>query len=125
MIGLKPEDIAAIEAELGWQYATSDGLLGPTDCRLLYPFNDENGHTIVAANALRSEGWFPAKYRRFAIVGDDGCGNLICFDPVSREAVLWNPGDGEWIQERRASVTELWDVVRSVYDDAENEPGVQ
>jgi hypothetical protein len=25
---------------------------------------------------------------------------------------LWNPADGEWVQERQGTVTEMWDRIR-------------
>ena len=125
MNGLDSDEIAAIETQLGCtlpedvrkQYSESDGLRGPTNCSLLYSLNDEQRSSIIQANKLLSEDWFPKEYRRFAIVGDDGCGNLVCYDPASHQAVLWNPEDGDWPQETRDSVTELWDLIRSQYED--------
>ena len=122
MPGLSPGEIALIESQLGCDlpddvrkaYASSDGVLGPANCRLLYQLESEYG--IVRANKmLKSEDWFPRKFRSFAILGDDGCGNLICFNPTVPEVVIWNPADGDWIQQRRATVSELWNFVREQY----------
>lgn len=125
MGGLDFDEIESIEAELGCelpedvrkQYEEADGLRGPTDCNLLYSLNGDSGSSIIRMNTLRQEDWFPEDYRRFAIIGDDGCGNLVCFNPSTRKAVLWNPEDGDWIQEERDSVTEIWDHILSQYDD--------
>lgn len=121
---LDSDQIESIEVALGCalpedvrnQYAEADGLRGPTNCHLLFPLIDDQGSSIVRMNELRQEDWFPKEYRRFAIIGDDGCGNLVCFDPNTRQAVLWNPEDGDRIQEKRDSVTQIWDLIRSQYD---------
>ena len=129
--GLDSDQIESIEAALGCelpedvrkQYADAGGLLGPTNCKLLYYLDDDAGSSIIRMNKLRKEDWFPKDFRGFAIVGDDGCGNMICFDPSTRKAILWNPEDGDWIQEERNTVTELWDHIRSQYDDTGTELG--
>ena len=93
-----------------------DGLLGPTDCFLLYPLEETRGFQVERANELRSEHWFPAVLRRLAILGDDGCGNLVCFDPDAGQGVLWNPADGDQVQERRDDVSAIWDLIRRSYE---------
>jgi hypothetical protein len=123
MSGLTAEQVAMIERELRcvlpedvrMKYADSDGFLGPTDCRLLYPLNGEYG--VLSANkTLKAEAWYPDEHRAFAILGDDGVGNLICFDSAAREAVLWNPADGVRIQEKWSTVSEAWDYVFKAYE---------
>ncbi len=104
-----PEDVRQ-------QYLQSNGLLGPTDCRLLYPYNSGAPYDILYMNALKSEEWFPAPLRDVVLLGDDGCGNLVGWHKTQQVAVLWNPADGVWIQEQRSSVSEMWQLIRDLYE---------
>ena len=123
---LSIEEIESIESEVGSllppdvreKYLETDGYCGPSECRLLYPLHDSGNHNILRANMLKSEEWFPEVHQNFIILGDDGVGNLLCFDPAVPEAVIWNPADGARIQERRATVSELWDLVFEQYASA-------
>lgn len=125
--GLNAADIAVIENELGCelpedvreQYAKSDGLRGPINCSLLYPLHGEPNLSILACNKLKLEDWFPESYKRFALLGDDGCGNWVCYDPTTKTASLWNPEDGERLQETRGSVSEIWDLIHSQFEELE------
>ena len=126
-MGLSEEQINSIEKAINCQlptdvraaYSDSDGLLGPTDCYLLYPLEEVRGHQVCAMNKLKEEEWFPEALENLVILGDDGCGNHVCYDPVAREGVIWNPEDGECIQERKATVSEIWSVIRGWYEDIE------
>jgi hypothetical protein len=119
MTEISREILAELEAKIGLslpddvraKYAVSNGFKGPTDCQLLYPAIGGAGDDIVRMNELRQESWFPPRFVALVILGDDGCGNFICFDWNSSEAILWNPRDGEWVQETKKSVTEIWDHV--------------
>jgi cell wall assembly regulator SMI1 len=122
--GLTPQDISTLEAELGCvlpaevrtKYSESDGLLGPTNCNLLYPFRSEGDTQIVRINRLmKAESWFPPALSGVAILGDDGCGNYLCFDPRQPRALIWNPADGDWVQETFLSMDEAWAYVAKLY----------
>lgn len=104
-----------LPADVREQYRASNGLLGPTDCRLLYSYNESEDADIVRNNTTRSEEWFPKSFKSTVILGNDGCGNNICFDWQTNEALLWNAADGEWVQERRATVTEIWAYIEAFY----------
>ncbi len=122
-MGLTEDQIDSIERAIDCQlppdvraaYSISDGLIGPLDCYLLYPFEEDRGHQICEMNKLKLEHWFPESFKGLVILGDDGVGNLVCFDTVAGDAVIWNPEDGESIQERRNTVSEIWDVIRGWY----------
>ncbi len=128
-MGLSDQQISDIESSIGCvlppdvraAYKHSDGVLGPTDIYLLYPYHENRGYQIVSANELRQEDWFPQSFLNLSILGDDGCGNLICYDPETREALLWNPADGDWIQHRCPTVTALWHLIRKQYRESELE----
>jgi len=128
-LGLSEDEIGSIEEALGCElpsdvraiYMESDGLVGPTDCYLLYPLHENRGHQIFSMNRLKQEDWFPDSLKSLVILGDDGCGNLVCYDSIANDAVLWNSEDGERIQERRATVSEIWDVIRDGYKQIEQE----
>jgi cell wall assembly regulator SMI1 len=128
-MSLIEEQICSIEETIGCRlppdvraaYSESDGLLGPTDCYLLYPLHENRNHQIGTLNRLREEDWFPDNLRSLALLGDDGCGNLICYDPVADEAILWNPEDGDSVQERRPTVTDIWNFIRQLYEESETE----
>jgi cell wall assembly regulator SMI1 len=124
---LTAQQIAALEQQLGCvlpddvraKYGESDGLFGPTNCNLLYPYLSDTESQVVRLNALmKSQQWFPDWLPAVAILGDDGCGNYLCFDPAKRRALLWNPADGEWIQQEFPSMTALWAHVTKLYDSA-------
>jgi hypothetical protein len=125
MSALTEQDINEIEKVVGLplpadvraQYRASNGLKGPTDCSLLYAYGVDDAD-IVSVNKLREEEWFPAAFRSTIIVGDDGCGNLVGYDWDKKQAVLWNPGDGESVQERRETVTEIWAEIKRLYESA-------
>ena len=129
MSGVTDAELEALESVLGLslpadvrsKYLESGGLLGPTDCHLLYPFetNIEHSH-IVEINGLRSEDWFPRAFASTVFVGDDGCGNLVGYDWSKERAVLWNPADGGQIQEQAATVSEMWEIVRNLYVEADS-----
>lgn len=122
-MGLSENQIDSIERAINCRlppdvratYAESDGLLGPLDCYLLYPLKGDRGHQICDMNKLKLEDWFPESFKSFALLGDDGVGNLVCYDTDAGSAVIWNPEDGESIQERRDTVSEIWDVIRGWY----------
>ena len=125
MAGLTPQDIAALEAEIGCvlpgearaKYSEGDGYLGPTNCNLLYPFRSDGDAQFVRVNLLmKSQEWFPSFLSGVAILGDDGCGNYLCFDPTQSRAILWNPADGDWIQATFASMNDLWGHVMKLYE---------
>jgi|SRR6185295_13962089 len=126
MNALTDQDIIDIEKSVGLalpadvraQYRASNGLNGPTGCQLLYTYNLYESTDIVRLNKLREEQWFPPAFQSTVLVGDDGCGNLVGYDWNEKQAVLWNPADGEWIQERRSSVTEMWAHIKELYDRA-------
>lgn len=121
MTGVTEERIIELEAAIGLllpddvrsMYRMSDGYKGPTDCQLLYPA--ELDGDILSMNRLKEEVWFPKQFHSLVLVGDDGCGNLIGFDWATGAAILWNPSDGNSIQESRDSVTEIWDYVINWY----------
>ena len=124
MPGLTSQDISTLEAELHcalpgdvrMKYAESDGLLGPTNCNFLYPFRSEADTQIVRINHLmKSEDWFPPALSSVAILGDDGCGNYLCFDPQKSRALIWNPADGDWVQDTFPSMTEAWAHIVKLY----------
>lgn len=125
MAEITPEILAELESKIGLRlpddvrakYAISNGFKGPTDCQLLYPVKAAAGSDLMTMNELRQESWFPPRFVALVILGDDGCGNLICYDWNASEAVLWNPADGEWVQETRKSVTEIWDHVIHWYSE--------
>lgn len=124
---LSDEDIREIEESVRLslppdvrdQYRVSNGLTGPANCQLLYTFKFDENTDIVRANELRKEPWFPAAFHSLVLVGNDGCGSLIGYDWVTNEAILWNPADGEWVQERRNTVTEMWVQIGFLYGEAE------
>jgi hypothetical protein len=97
------------------KYRVSNGLHGPTDCWLLYTYNESEDSDIVHNNTLREEEWFPKVFKSIVLLGNDGCGNLICYDWHRQEAILWNPSDGEWVQERRNTVVEIWAYIEEFY----------
>lgn len=104
-----------LPADVREQYLASNGLLGPTDCQLLYPYKKSEGNNIIRANAIRSESWFPATFSSTVLLGNDGCGNNVCYNWKTKEAILWNAADGEEIQERRATVKEIWSYIEDFY----------
>lgn len=98
------------------EYLKSNGLLGPTNCHLLYKYKSEDSYDIEHINkSLKSEVWFPNSMSETMLLGDDGCGNIIGFNSRENVAILWNPEDGNWVQEKRATVTELWQYIRELY----------
>ena len=123
MAGLKEHEIDEIEQALGLrlpsdvrdQYLISNGLLGPTNSQLLYSWKEDPETDILRHNAIRSEDWFPDTLKSVILLGNDGCGNNICYDWVTREAILWNPADGDDVQERRPTVKELWSHIEDLY----------
>ena len=123
MGALTERDIDQIEQALGLalptdvreQYRISNGLLGPTDCQLLYTYQQSPDSDIIHNNAIRGEDWFPPSFKSTVLLGNDGCGNNICYDCESREAFLWNAADGEYVQERRATVHEMWAFIKVLY----------
>lgn len=123
MGGLTEHDIDEIEQSLGLplpsdvreQYRCSNGLRGPTDCQLLYSYKQSLESDILHNNVIRSEDWFPFSIKSVVLLGDDGCGNNICYDSTSREAFLWNAADGDDVQERRATVKEIWELIEALY----------
>lgn len=127
-MALRSDEIDALEAELGCPfpadvrnaYLRGNGLRGPTGCWLLFPAKDDETTNIVRMNELKSEDWFPDSMQRFVFVGEDGVGGLIGTSP-SAEAILWYPADGVSIHETRGSVTEIWNVVRRLYEEAKDE----
>jgi hypothetical protein len=100
-VGFLPDDVKAA-------YAAGDGLRGPTDIWLLWPSAD-----IARNNEIKSEDWFPEALRNFTLIGDDGCGGLICV--TSGIAGLWYPADGAEFHEQRGSATEIWELIRHLY----------
>lgn len=124
MSGLSESQIKNIEQALGLplpadvreQYRASNGLLGPTDCQLLYTYQGSLDKDIIHNNTIRNEDWFPEAFKSVVLIGNDGCGNSICYDWATKEALLWNAADGEWRQERRATVTEIWSFVEAFYE---------
>jgi len=111
-LGLRlPEDVRA-------QYRASNGLRGPTNCQLLYTYKLSENSDIVRVNSLRSEDWFPPALRSTVLIGDDGVGNLVGYDSDKKRAILWNPEDGDWIQEQRETVTDIWEHIRRFYESA-------
>lgn len=123
MAALREHEIDEIEQALDLrlpsdvreQYLISNGLLGPTNCQLLYTWREDPETDILRHNAIRSEDWFPEAMRSIVLLGDDGCGNSICYDWAAQEAILWNPADGEDVQERRSTVKELWCYIEDLY----------
>lgn len=123
MAGLSEIEIDEIEQALGIklpadvreQYLVSNGLLGPTNCQLLYTYKDSLDSDIVHNNKTRNEEWFPESFKAVVLIGNDGCGNNICYDWTTQEALLWNTTDGEWVQERRGTVKEIWAFIGSFY----------
>lgn len=121
MTGVTKESVVELEALIGLRlpddvrsmYGMSNGYRGPTDCQLLYPADVDSD--ILSMNRLKEEAWFPKKFNSLVLVGDDGCGNLIGFDWAAEKAILWNPADGDEIQESRDSVTEIWEYVFKWY----------
>jgi len=125
MAGLTDTQIDILESEIGCalppdvrsRYTEADGFVGPTDCKLLYPYVSDTRDQITRVNtSLKFEDWFPSSRRSTVVLGDDGCGNLLCFDPDTNTSLLWNPADGDWIQESFPTVTELWQHVVSQYE---------
>ncbi len=123
MDGLTENEIDEIEQSLGLplpsdvreQYRRSNGMLGPTDCQLLYSYKQSPESDILHNNDIRSEDWFPPSFKSVVLLGNDGCGNNICYDCASREAILWNAADGDDVQERRATVKEIWAYIEAQY----------
>lgn len=123
MGGLTEHEIDEIEQSLGLplpsdvreQYRRSNGLLGPTDCQLLYSYKQSPESDILHNNGIRSDDWFPFSIKSVILLGNDGCGNNICYDSSSREAILWNAADGDYVQERRATVKEIWELIEALY----------
>lgn len=121
MNGITTERLIELEAAIGLQlpddvrsmYGVSNGYKGPTECQLLYQAGADS--EILSMNRLKEEEWFPKQFHSLVLVGDDGCGNLIGFDWATGDAVLWNPGDGDVVQQSRASVTEIWEYVIDWY----------
>ena len=125
MPGLSPKDIAILEQELGCvlpadvraKYSESDGFFGPTNCRFLYPYRSTDDTQVVRMNStLKAESWFPQSLAQITILGDDGCGNLLCYDPKQGRAILWNAADGDWVQEAFPTMTDLWGHVVKLYE---------
>ncbi|MDN2697125.1 SMI1/KNR4 family protein [Janthinobacterium sp. SUN073] len=122
MTGITTESIIELEVAIGSRlpddvrsmYGLSNGYKGPTDCQLLYRADADSG--IVSMNRLKEEAWFPKQFPSLVLVGDNGCGSLIGFDWATGKAILWNPADGDMIQESRDSVTEIWDYVINLYE---------
>jgi hypothetical protein len=123
-MALQSREIDALEKDLGCRlppeirniYLQSNGLRGPTDCWLLFPAKDDETNDIRRINELKTEDWFPSSLRRFAFIGSDGVGGLVGISD-SGEAILWYPNDGASIHEQKESVTEIWDVIRQLYED--------
>ncbi len=123
MAGLSEKEINDIEQALGLrlptevreQYRVSNGLLGQTNCQLLYTYQESLDNDILHNNTIRSEEWFPESFKAVVLIGNDGCGNNVCYDWTTKEALLWNAADGEWVQERRATVTEIWSFIEVFY----------
>ncbi len=123
MTGLGEKEISGIEQELGLalpddvreQYRLSNGLLGPTNCQLLYTYQESTENDIVHNNTIRNEEWFPKSFSSVVLLGNDGCGNNVCYDWATKEAFLWNAADGDWVQERRGTVTEIWSFIEELY----------
>ena len=121
MTGVTTERISELEAAIGLQlpedvrsmYSISNGYKGPTECQLLYSADADS--EILGMNRLKEEAWFPKQFHSLVLVGDDGCGNLIGFDWATGRGVLWNPGDGDSVQQSRGSVTEIWECVIDWY----------
>lgn len=121
MTGVKTERVTELEAAIGLQlpedvrsmYGISNGYKGPTECQLLYSADVDS--EILSMNRLKEEVWFPKQFHLLVLVGDDGCGNLIGFDWSTGRGVLWNPGDGDCVQQSRSSVTEIWEYVIDWY----------
>ena len=126
MCALTDQDVDEIEKALGLllpgdvraQYRVSNGMKGPTNCQLLYTYKLDDNTDVVRVNLIRDEEWFPMALRSTVFVGDDGCGNLVGYDWKKKQAILWNPEDGEWIQEQRETVTEIWAYIRRFYENA-------
>ena len=120
---LTESDLAEIEQALGFslpvdvreQYRVSNGLLGPTGFQLLYTYKQSPESDIIRANTIRHEEWFPPSFKSTILLGNDGCGNNICYDCELREAILWNCADGDDVQERRATVKEIWSYIEELY----------
>jgi len=124
MSGLSSQEIAALERDLGCvlpadvraKYSEADGLLGPTNCSFLYPYRMPANTQVVQINVLaRADDWVPDSLAEIVILGDDGCGNYLCLSPSEGSAILWNPADGDWVQERVPSMTALWAHVERFY----------
>ena len=127
MPALTAQEIAGLERELGCtlpfdvraKYEAADGYLGPTDCNFLYPYRSTAETQIVRMNTfLKAQEWFPPVLSGVVILGDDGCGNQLCFDPAKQQAFQWNPADGDWTQEAFPSMTALWAHVTRLYETA-------
>lgn len=125
---LVSKDILKLESEIGLllpqdvkdKYLESNGLLGPTDCNLLYKYGPNDQNDIITVNkSLKLEEWFPQSMLKVILLGDDGVGNLVGYKTDTNEAILWNPEDGEWIQETRSSVTEIWEFITELYENEE------
>jgi hypothetical protein len=104
-----------LPSDVRQQYRLSNGLLGPTDCQLLYTYKQSPETDILHHNSIRGEAWFPRKLKSTILLGNDGCGNNICYECDLREAILWNAADGEHVQERRSSVKEIWEYIECLY----------
>lgn len=123
MTGLGESEINNIEQAIGLylppdvreQYRVSNGLLGPTNCQLLYTYLKSTENDIVHNNTIRNEDWFPESFKSMVLIGNDGCGNNVCYDWATNEAYLWNGEDGEWVQERRETVSEIWSLIGEFY----------
>jgi hypothetical protein len=120
---LTNRDLDEIEISLGLplpedvrdQYSLSNGLIGPAGCQLLFTYKKTPELDIVFNNTLHD--LFPQSFRSTILLGNDGCGNSICWDCSAREAILWNPADGEYVQIRRPTVKEIWACVEALYDE--------
>jgi len=104
-----------LPADVREQYLVSNGLLGPTDCQLLYPYKKSESNDIIHANTIRSESWFPATFSSTVLLGNDGCGSNVCYNWQTKEAILWSAADGEEIQEWRATVKEIRAYIEDFY----------
>ena len=130
MPGLSDGEIAAIENEIGISlpaevkqaFARDNGLRGPTDIWLLFPHSADPNEDIVRMNKmLKAEDWFPEALLTYAIVGTDGTGGLICVKGDGQEASIWYPAEGEHFHERRSSVGEIWQLIRQLYAETDEQ----
>ena len=85
---------------------------------LVLPAADGQRDGIDTLNGwLRAQGWYPYALRQIVWYGDDGTGNLLGWDPDSRDAVLWNPEDGA-VPWKRGSIEALWRFVLNRYSES-------